>query len=52
MLSLAIISYLIMCWITNWDILWPLTMLTKGGLGDWLIVGIWVIILLAGLDVF
>lgn len=34
MLTIAIIFYIIMCFISNWDLTWPLTMLSNGGLGD------------------
>ena len=50
MLTIAIIFYIFMCFISNWDFIWPLTMLSKGGLGDWAIVIIWVILLIAGLN--
>lgn len=50
MLTLSIIIYVFMCFISNWDIFWPLTMLSKGGLGDWAIVIIWGILLIAGLN--
>ncbi len=50
MLTLAIIIYIFMCFISNWDFLWPLTMLLKGKIGDWAIVIVWVIILIAGLN--
>lgn len=50
MLTLAIIIYVFMCFISNWDIFWPLTMLSRGGLGDWAIVIIWAILLIVGLN--
>ena len=50
MLTLAIIIYIFMCFISNWDIFWPLTMLSRGGLGDWAIVIIWAILLISGLN--
>lgn len=50
MLTLAIVFYVFMCFISNWDLLWPLTMLSKGGLGDIAIVVVWVIVLIAGLN--
>lgn len=50
MLTIAIIFYIIMCFISNWDFIWPLTMLSRGGLGDWAIVIIWAILLIAGLS--
>ena len=49
MLTIAIIFYIIMCFISNWDFLWPLTMLSNGGLGDWAIVIVWAIFLIIGL---
>ena len=49
MLTIAIIFYVIMCFISNWDLTWPLTMLSNGGLGDWLIVIVWAIFLIIGL---
>ena len=48
MLTLAIIIYIFMYWISNWDLLWPLKML-QGGLGDIAIAVIWAILLIAGL---
>jgi hypothetical protein len=39
-----------MCFISNWDFLWPLTMLLDGGLGDKIIAIIWGILLIAGLS--
>lgn len=48
MLTAAIVFYIFMCWISNWDILWPLKML-QGGLGDIIIVVIWMVFLIAGL---
>lgn len=50
MLTIAIIFYVFMCWISNWDLLWPITMITRGGLGDWLIVIVWAIFLIGGLN--
>ena len=49
MLTFALVFYVFMCFISNWDFFWFLTML-KGGLGDWAIVIIWVIILIVGLN--
>lgn len=49
MLTIAIIFYIFMCWISNWNFLWPLKML-QGGLGDIAITIIWVILLIAGLS--
>lgn len=50
MLTFAIIAYIFMCFISNWDFLWPLTMLLDGGLGDKIIAIIWGILLIAGLS--
>lgn len=41
MLTLASVIYIFMCWISNWNLLWPLSMLIKGGLGDKLIAIGW-----------
>ena len=49
MLALAIIFYIFMCFISDWDFLWPLTMIQKGGLGDILLTIGWVICLIIGL---
>ncbi len=49
MLTFAIIFYIFMCFISNWDLVWPLTMISKGGLGDWAIVVVWVVCLIIGL---
>ena len=49
MLTFAIIFYIFMCWISNWNLLWPLKML-DGGLGDIAIVVVWAILLIAGLN--
>lgn len=49
MLALACSIYVFMCFISNWNLLWPLTMLSKGGLGDKAIAIIWAILLIAGL---
>ena len=48
MLVIAIIFYVFMCWISNWNLLWPLKMLS-GGLGDILITVVWVILFIVGL---
>lgn len=37
MLTLAAIAYIFMCWISNWNLLWPLTLFFDGALGDKLI---------------
>lgn len=50
MLVFAGVFYLFMCWISNWNLLWPLKMLSDGGIGDWLIVIVWVILLAVGLS--
>ena len=50
MLTFAIIIYVFMCFISNWNFIWPITMLTRGGLGDMAIAVIWGILLIAGLN--
>lgn len=50
MLMLAVIYYIIMCFISNWDIFWPIKMLVYGGLGDKAIAIIWGIILFSSLS--
>ena len=50
MLTFAIIFYVFMCFISNWNFIWPITMLTRGGLGDMAIAVIWGILLIAGLN--
>ncbi|MDE7414634.1 MAG: hypothetical protein K2N05_12715 [Muribaculaceae bacterium] len=49
MLVLAVIIYLFMCWISNWNILWPIKMLLDGGLGDKAIAIGWIILFIAAL---
>ncbi|MDE5811503.1 MAG: hypothetical protein K2H61_04240 [Muribaculaceae bacterium] len=49
MLTFALITYVFMCWISNWNILWPLKMLMEGGLGDKAIAIGWIILLIAAL---
>lgn len=49
MLTLASIIYLFMCWISKWNILWPLRMLIDGGLGDKAIAIGWSILFIAAL---
>lgn len=49
MLILASIIYLFMCWISNWNILWPLKMLIDGGLGDKVIAIGWTILCVVAL---
>lgn len=50
MITFVFIFYLFMCFISNWDLLWPLTMLAKGGFGDQLIAIIWGILLIVALN--
>lgn len=50
MLTLASIIYFFMCWISNWNILWPITMFTRGGLGDKAIALGWTILFIAALS--
>ena len=49
MLTLAFIIYLLMCWISNWNILWPLKMLIDGAIGDKAIAIGWIILLIVAL---
>lgn len=50
MLTLAILIYMFMLWISDFDIFWPITMLIRGGLGDIAISIGWGILLFAGLS--
>lgn len=50
MLTLAIVIYMFMLWISNFDIIWPITMIARGGLGDMAISIAWGILLFAGLS--
>ena len=50
MLTFASIIYVFMCWISGWNIFWPLTMLFEGALGDKLIAIGWGALLIAGLN--
>lgn len=50
MLTLAIIIYVLNCFISNWNFIWPITLLVNGGLGDKAIAIIWGILLIAGLN--
>lgn len=49
MLTLASIIYIFMCWISNWNILWPIKMLIDGGFGDKIIAIGWTILLMTAL---
>ena len=49
MLTLAFIIYLFMCWISNWNILWPLKMLIDGAIGNKAIAIGWIILLIVAL---
>lgn len=49
MLTIVIIAYVFMCWISNWNIFWPIKMLVDGALGDKIIAIVWGIMLIAGL---
>ena len=49
MFTLACIIYVFMCWISNWNIFWPLKMLIDGALGDKAIAIGWIILLVAAL---
>ena len=50
MLTLAVIIYIFICFISNWNIFWPLKMLIEGGLGDKAIAIAWVCLLIGGLS--
>lgn len=50
MLTIVVIFYVFMCWISNWNILWPIKMLVEGGLGDKAIAIAWGIMLIGGLQ--
>ncbi len=45
MFIIAAIFYFFMCFISGWNIFWPLKMLIAGGLGDKFIAVIWGILL-------
>lgn len=49
MMTLAIIIYLFICWLSNWNLLWPVKMLADGGLGDKAIAIGWTILFIAAL---
>ena len=50
MLTFAIIFYVFMCFISNWNLIWPITLLVDGGIGDKAIAIIWAILLISGLN--
>jgi hypothetical protein len=50
MLTLACIIYVFMCFISGWNLFWPIKMLIDGGLGDKLIAIGWGLLLIAGLN--
>lgn len=39
-----------MLWISNFDIFWPITMLTRGGIGDVVLTIGWGMLLYGGLN--
>ena len=49
MLTLASIIYIFMCWISNWNILWPVKRTIDGGLGDKIIAIGWTILMMTAL---
>ena len=49
MMTLVVLFYIFMCWISNWNLLWPLKMLIEGGLGDKAISIVWGILLFCAL---
>lgn len=50
MLGFACFFYVFMCWLSNWNLLWPLEMLSRGGLLDWAVVIVWGVLLIGGLN--
>ncbi|MCD8393459.1 MAG: hypothetical protein LUC85_01320 [Bacteroidales bacterium] len=50
MLTIAAISYIFMCFISDWNLLWPIQMLVRGGLGDKAIAIVWGLLLIGGLN--
>jgi hypothetical protein len=50
MLTLACVIYFFMCFISGWNLLWPLKMISSGGLGDQIIALGWIALLIAGLN--
>ena len=49
MLTFVSIIYIFMCWISNWNIIWPISMVTRGGLGDKLIAFGWTVMFITAL---
>ena len=50
MLTFACVVYVFMCWISGWNLFWPLTLLFEGALGDKIIAIGWGALLIAGLN--
>lgn len=50
MLTFTFIVYVFMCWISNWNLIWPLKMLCEGGLGDKAIAIGWGLLLIGSLS--
>lgn len=50
MLTLAAIIYVFMCFISGWNIFWPIKMLVDGAIGDKAIAIGWTIFLICGLN--
>lgn len=50
MVIIAGIIYIFMAWISNWNLIWPITLIVRGAIGDKLIAIIWIILLIAGLN--
>ena len=50
MLTIVSIFYVFMCWISNWNIIWPITLLTQGAIGDKAIAILWIVLLIAALN--
>ena len=50
MLTIVTIFYVFMCWISTWTIIWPITLLTQGAIGDKAIAILWIVLLIAALN--
>ncbi len=49
MLTFVSIIYVFICWISNWNIFWPISMIVDGGLGDKVIAIGWIIMFVIAL---
>lgn len=50
MLTIAAVIYIFMCFISNWNIFWPVKMLVDGQIGDKAIAIVWGLLLIGGLN--